>query len=173
MPLKMLWIAQGVFSSQMLMLGLAHRRVAEEPLIRTILKTSPSFTRAHAITLLKRWFCISLSNNIAVEGITRRHFEGVVVDVQTEEMNESEAETWADDDAVVKWIIQFTGQGTSSDIFKREVDVSHSILVPDSFAPHKLLCMTCFSDCAFALMQFVSSYWLASTADSADHMAVF
>ena len=112
----------------MLTLVLAHCRLAEEPLIAAILNTSASFTRAHAITLLKRWFCISLGNNIAVEGIARRHFEGVMLDVQTEEMSEAEAETWADDDAVAKWIIQFTGHGTCSNIFKREVDVSYYIL---------------------------------------------
>ena len=118
---------KGVLCFQSLLLGLAYCRVAEEPLISKIVGTSPNFTRAHAITLLKRWFCISLSNNIAVEGLTRRHFEGVMLDVRTEEMNESEAATWADDDAVVKWIIQFTGHGTSSNIFDREVDVSHCI----------------------------------------------
>lgn len=131
-------LPKGVLFSQLLISALAPRRVAEEPLISTILNTSPNFTRAHAITLLKRWFCISLSNNIAVEGLTRRRFEGVMLDVQTEEMNESEAETWADDDAVVKWIMQFTGHGTSSNIFKREVDVSHCIR-----APYSLLLTSC------------------------------
>ena len=124
----------------MLTLGSANHRLAEEPLITAILNTSASFTRAHAITLLKRWFCISLGNNIAVEGISRRHFDGVMLDVQTEEMSEVEAATWADDDAVVKWIIQFTGNGTPSNIFKREVDVSVCILAHlQQFAPAGLV----------------------------------
>ena len=129
----------------MLTQGFAHHRLAEEPLISAILNSSASFTRAHAITLLKRWFCISLGNNIAVQGIARRHFEGVMLDVQTEEMTEAEAETWADDDAVVKWIIQFTGHGTTSNIFEREVDVSHYILSFTCRSPRLTvgLCLSC------------------------------
>lgn len=103
-------------------------RVAEEPLISSILQANAAFTRSHATTLLKRWFCISLRNQIAVDSISRRHFEGVMLDTQLEEMSESEADTWADDDAVVNWIIQFTGHGSSPNIFKQEVDVGFIII---------------------------------------------
>ena len=98
--------------------------MAEEPLICAILDTSTTFSRSHAMLLLKRWFCISLRNSIAVEGLASRTFEGVVLDTQTEGMNESEAATWADDDAVVNWIMQFTGHGSAGNIFQQELDVS-------------------------------------------------
>ena len=99
-------------------------RVAEEPLIKAIMNTSMTVTRAHATKLLQRWFYISMRNDVAVEGLARRHFEGVTLDAQVEEMSASEAEMWADDDAVVQWVLQFTGGGPEGNLFQANVDVS-------------------------------------------------
>ena len=98
--------------------------MAEEPLLRAIQNTSITFNRGHATKLLQRWFCISLRNNIAVDGLSQRPFEGVTLDSQMEEMSQSEAQLWADDDAVMKWIVQFTRRGPDGSIFQQEVDVS-------------------------------------------------
>ncbi len=88
------------------------------------MNTSMTITRAHATKLLQRWFYISLRNNVAVEGLARRHFESVTLDTQVEEMSASEAEMWADDDAVVQWVLQFTGGGPEGNLFQANVDVS-------------------------------------------------
>ena len=108
----------------MVIICLCHCRVAEGPLIQAIQNTSVTITRGHATKLLQRWFCISLKNGIATRGLSRRHFEGVTLDAQVEEMSSSEAEVWADDDAVMQWIVQFTGDGPEGNIFQREVNVS-------------------------------------------------
>jgi len=99
-------------------------RIAEEPLIKAIMNTSMTITRAHATKLLQRWFYISLRSGVAVEGLARRHFEGVTLDTQVEEMSGSEAEMWADDDAVMQWVLQFTGGGPEGNLFQANVDVS-------------------------------------------------
>ncbi len=99
-------------------------RVAEEPLIKALMNTSMTVTRAHATKLLQRWFYISMRNGVAVEGLARRHFESVTLDTQVEEMSASEAEMWADDDAVVQWVLQFTGGGPEGNLFRANVDVS-------------------------------------------------
>ena len=104
-------------------------RVAEEPLLRAIKNTSVSLNRGHAVKLLQRWFCISLRNNIAVKRLSQRALEGVMLDTQMDEMSVSEAQMWADDNAVLKWIVQFISEGPEGNIFQREVDVS---LVTDS-----------------------------------------
>ncbi len=88
------------------------------------MNSSMNITRGYASKLLQRWFGISLRNGVAVEGLSRRRFEGMTLDAQMEEMSTSEAETWADDDAVVRWIVQFTGDNPEGNIFQREVNVS-------------------------------------------------
>ena len=128
-------------------------RVAQEPLIQAIMNTNMTITRAHATKILQRWFCISLRNGIAVEGMTRRHFEGVTLDTQAEEMSPSEAETWADDDAVMRWIVQFTGSGPEGNLFQGNVNVSTLTLLycdtqivrsvtPDGFQGLDAFCYT-------------------------------
>ena len=107
-------------------------RVAQEPLVQAIMNINMTITRAHATKILQRWFCISLRNGIAVEGMTRRHFEGVTLDMQAEEMSPSEAETWADDDAVMRWVVQFTGAGPEGNLFQGNVDVSTLTLLCSS-----------------------------------------
>ncbi len=88
------------------------------------MNTSMTITRAYATKLLQRWFYISLRNNVAVKGLARRHFEDVTLDTQVEEMSTSEAEMWSDDDAVVQWVLQFTGAGPEGNLFQANVDVS-------------------------------------------------
>lgn len=97
------------------------------------MNTSMTITRALATKLLQRWFYISLRNNVAVEGLARRHFDNVTLDAQVQEMSAPEAEMWADDDAVVQWVLQFTGGGPEGNLFQANVDVSlltflHSLL---------------------------------------------